>query len=428
MLIEMSRIPEIKAFHPPRLINRPSPEWTNTPLTQTREEKRRKMLCNSKLNSSLEELLWALYQKSGHMVDTSNFAIAVYDDGSNTLSFPLIFDQGQRIKPFSIKLSDSQELTSWVLRSQTPLLIHNLPTTGIIVETTPICPDQPIRSWLSVPIVDPTHNHSAHGAIVVWSDQPNAFTDHQLELLSTLGTQAAIDLKNAHLQSVLEERDRVMEAEEQIRKDLARDLHDGPLQLVSALIMRLDICRKTLKKEKALPPEQIDYLQEVAERAVHQMRTMLFALRPIVLETQGLVAALRVLLERRQKTVEKTTLNLDIETDRPDGEISRQQVKTEAAIYAIVQEAVNNALKHAQARTITVQVKETSAEICATVIDDGRGFDVDRVLQGYEQRDSLGLINIKERADLVGGVLAIESRPGQGTRIVICVPKQENSA
>jgi signal transduction histidine kinase len=222
---------------------------------------------------------------------------------------------------------------------------------------------------------------------------------------------------------VLAEREWAVEVEEHIRQGLARDLHDGPTQLVSAIMMQLNLCQKLWEKNPALLPEQIGYMQDLAERAIYQMRTMLFELRPIALETQGLGTALQVLLDRRQKVVKTTTLTLELETCQPSSEISRQEAKVEAVIFAIVQEAVNNALKHAQADHIKVHLKETSTAIHVTIVDDGQGFDVNKLGHGYEQQGNLGIVSIRERAELIGGELEIKSASGQGTRITFKVPK-----
>jgi signal transduction histidine kinase len=138
-------------------------------------------------------------------------------------------------------------------------------------------------------------------------------------------------------------------------------------------------------------------------------------------------AALQVLLERRQKMVETTRLTLNLETYQPSGEISRQDAKVEAAIFGIVQEAINNALKHAQADHIEIHLKETLTTICTTIADDGTGFDVNKLDHGSEQGSSLGIVSIRERAELIGGELEIKSAPGQGTHITICVRKAKGT-
>jgi signal transduction histidine kinase len=167
-------------------------------------------------------------------------------------------------------------------------------------------------------------------------------------------------------------------------------------------------------------------MQELSEKAGHQMRTLLFELRPLVLETQGLPAALQVFLDRRQKDIESiTTLSLRIKTDDPKGRLSRQDDKVEAAIFAIVQETVNNAIKHAQAKNIVVELQETATAQYVVIADDGNGFDVEAVMARYENRGSMGMLNIKERTELIGGELTIKSFPGKGSRFTVYLPKDE---
>jgi signal transduction histidine kinase len=164
----------------------------------------------------------------------------------------------------------------------------------------------------------------------------------------------------------------------------------------------------------------------LADRASHQLRTALFELRPLVLETKGLGAAFETFLERRQKDIgEAPKLTLKVETDNASGDISRQDGKVEATIFAIVQEAVNNAIKYAQASDIVVELKETPSALYAQIKDNGQGFNVDEVMNNYEKRGSLGMVNLRERAELIGGELTMKSVPGHGTRITIFVPKEQ---
>lgn len=222
-----------------------------------------------------------------------------------------------------------------------------------------------------------------------------------------------------------------IEMEEAIRKRLVRDLHDGPMQLLSGIFMRLEVCRKALERDPPMVLEQIDYIQDVMEQALDQMRTMLFELRPTALETQGLSAALRILLELKQRSFQEVRLTLRTETRRLGGEISRRAAEVEAALFDIVQEAVNNALKHARATQIVVHLQETPASLQVAVVDDGIGMDVhlvtdqardqacDQGRRGLERWASMGLLNVRERAESIGGELEIRSMPGLGTRVSV---------
>lgn len=545
---------------------------------------------------NLKEVLTTLYKESSRLIDTSNFAVVLYEQSTETLNFVMVFDRGRPTRPMSMKLSEDRGLTGRVLTTQAPVLISDLLKGVNPTQLERIPPDKRIRSWLGVPILNPTRTRqSPQGVIAVWSYNANAFSEHDLWLLSAIGTQAAIAIRNAQLfessqrraaetallndvartlsstldleevltrimeqveavlnveagsllltdpatgelvfqialgakasavkpfripkgqgiagevaltgkplmvdnahldkrhfkkldqttnfltrnilcvplvlydqiigvlevinkrdgnftqtdlelfsaiasyaaiaiqnarlhENVLAERDKVIEAEEEARKKLARDLHDGPTQLVAGIMMSLDFSKKALQKDPSLLPKEFEHMTSLADRATHQMRTMLFELRPLVLETQGLGAALEVFLERRQKDMDErsTKLSLKINTNNPGGDISRQDGKVEATIFALVQETVNNAIKHAQAKNIVVELRENNQAIYTTIWDDGKGFDVDAVMSNYEQRGSLGMINLRERTELIGAELTIDSAPGKGTRIIIHVPK-----
>jgi signal transduction histidine kinase len=376
---------------------------------------------------NLDEVIWTLYKESGRLLDTSNFAIVIHEAQTDTLNFALIFDQGRRCRPRSLKRTDNLGLVGRVLADQTPLLVNDLSENNP-VELSSMSVGSRLRSWLGIPIFNPVlPGEGIQGVIATWSSEPKAFTDHELWLLSAIGTQAAIALRNARLyESVLAERDRVIAAQEEARRALAHELHDGPTQLVSAISMRLDFCQMLLDKDPTQLAPEIAALKELTRQAIHQIRTLLFELRPLALERQGLQSAVELFLERRQEDVgSQPRLTLAVETAHPSGEISRQDEKVEAALFAIVQETINNALKHAQARHIVVHLKETTTTLYVTVADDGHGFDVAAVMGRYEQRGSLGMVNIQERADLIGAELRLESTPGRGTRVIVRVPKSE---
>lgn len=263
------------------------------------------------------------------------------------------------------------------------------------------------------------------GVLELFNKRGHPFKERDLELLKAITPYAAVAIENAQLhEKVLAEKDRVIEAGEIARRELARNLHDGPTQLVSDILMRLNFCEEALKRnEMSLIAEEVAYMRGVAERAIHQMRTTLFELRPLVLEMEGVATALAVFLERRQKEVNHCKLIFKLKSHNPDGHISRQEAKVEAAIFAIVQEALNNALKHAQAKNIIVQLTEAPEAFYVMVADDGKGFDLSAVMGNYSHRTSLGMINIRERAELIGSELQIKSAPGMGTHIFVYIPK-----
>ncbi len=280
--------------------------------------------------------------------------------------------------------------------------------------------DAHTRNVLGVPV---TLHDQTVGVLVVMNKRQGHFVQEDVQTLKRLATYAAIALENDQLQNnVFAEQDRLMDLEEQVRQEVARDLHDGPVQKVSAMVMRTDFCQKALSRDPALLEAEIATLKELGQAAIHEMRTLLVELRPLELEQhgQGLIAALRVFLERRQREVRGTRLSL---TCSPNKHLSRQDPQVEKTIFTIVQETVNNALKHAQAREIRVEITENPDTIGAVISDDGRGFDVEQVMTTYSHRASLGMLNIRERAEAAGGTIDIQSKPGQGTHITLAIPK-----
>jgi signal transduction histidine kinase len=371
----------------------------------------------------LDEVLTRIMEQVEGMLNVEAGSLLLTDPATGDLVFQIALgEKADQVKPF--RVPRGQGIAGEVALTGKPLLVANVAKDKRHFKKLDQKTDFHTRNILCVPLV---LYDNIIGVLQVLNKKEGQFTQNDLDLLGSIASYAAIAIQNARLhESVLAERDRVIEAEEQARKELARDLHDGPTQLVAGIMMSLDFCQKALEKDPSMLPKELDYMQELTERASHQMRTMLFELRPLVLETQGLGAALQIFLDRRQKDIENATrLALNVKTDHPGGDISRQDGKVEAAIFAVVQETVNNAIKHAEASNIVVQLNETSDAIHTIITDDGEGFNVNEVLGSYERRGSLGMVNIQERTELVGGELTVNSAPGKGTQIIMRVPKEE---
>jgi signal transduction histidine kinase len=239
-----------------------------------------------------------------------------------------------------------------------------------------------------------------------------------LELLTAISSQAIIALQNAQLyQRLQEEKNRIVEIEEDARKKLARDLHDGPTQSVAAIAMRLNFTRTLLKRNPTRVEEEIEKIEELARKTTKEIRHMLFTLRPLVLETQGLAPALEQYVQKLRESDE--SINVILEIDKISDRINKD---VQGTIFYIIEEAVGNARKHAQARHIWVRLHEDARQLIAEVHDDGVGFEVQAVQSTYDKRGSLGMVNMYERAQLINGTLSLASAPGQGTRVTVTVP------
>lgn len=253
---------------------------------------------------------------------------------------------------------------------------------------------------------------------VVQTPPSEGFDARDLDLLQTLAAQAATAVTNARLyQNLLGERDRIISAQEDVRKQLARDLHDGPAQALAQIAFQLDFAQKLAQYEPERLPAELKSTHEMAMRTTRDIRNLLFDLRPLVLESEGLEAALRRFLERF-KTGDGPEMHFEAQY------ATRLPRNVEAVTFAIVQEAVNNVLKHSQAANCWIEIRERPQTAVVVVRDDGQGFDVNSVKSEYERRGSWGLLNMSERAALVDATLGIHSQPGQGTIVMLSVPRQ----
>lgn len=270
------------------------------------------------------------------------------------------------------------------------------------------------RSVLCVPL---RAGFELYGIAVFGSPEQDAYGDLYMELVTAFCNQASIALQNAELyQTLQEERRRILFSDEELRKQLARELHDGPTQTVSSIAMRLDFIRTLLDSDTVRAREELNKLERLASQAVKEVRTMLFSMRPMILQTQGLGAALEHYAQRISET-ENIEVHLDAE-----GLDKRPAALVEGATFFILEEAINNAKKHAEPQNIWISLQRRNGQLIAQVRDDGQGFDVAEVEGSYDERTSLGLVNMRERARLINGDLTIESGPKQGTTITLTAP------
>lgn len=266
---------------------------------------------------------------------------------------------------------------------------------------------------------------NAYGVLLFGHPELKFFTAGRRELLDILGSQAVVAIQNARLyQDVVDERERMIEVQEEARNKLARDLHDGPTQSVSAIAMRVNLAQRMLSKDPKAVNEELSRIEDLARRTTKEIRHMLFTLRPLILESQGLAAALQSMAE---KTKETFAQNVHVKVD--EKLVESIEMGKQGVIFYIVEEAVNNARKHAQAGHIWVSLNQLKEGLALLEIqDDGIGFDVAAVSRAYDQRGSLGMVNLKDRTELVNGVLDIQSVPAKGTRVQVYIPLTEEAA
>jgi len=276
-----------------------------------------------------------------------------------------------------------------------------------------------IESVLCIPL---QAGFDTYGVLLFGSDRPNAFNSDHLDTMRAIGTQATVALQNAMLyQNLMNEKERIIEIEESARKALVRDLHDVPTQTISAVTMRLGIIPKMIERDmgKDRMLEEVTEIREMASRATQEIRHVLFTLRPLALESQGLGEAINQLAVKMQETYKQNVIPQIV------GDAERYLEKSQqGTLFYLVEEAVNNARKYANASQVRVVVTRQGDFVVVQVIDNGKGFDASNAFQKSEKQGSFGMVNMKERAELIDGIFEIDSRPGRGTTVTVTVPIQ----
>ncbi|MGA9533359.1 MAG: ATP-binding protein [Anaerolineales bacterium] len=276
------------------------------------------------------------------------------------------------------------------------------------------------HGWSSAVCLPLVEGETCHGAILFGHQRPDAFGPAQLEVLAALGQEARITLHYAHLfRDLTSERDQLTDLQEEARKKLARNLHDGPTQVIAAIAMRTNFARRQLFIDVQAADEELGKVEAMARDTTREIRHMLFTLRPLILESQGLVAALH---QYAHKVEETHHLAVEVEADEDiEGALDPEQ---QGSLFYITEEAVNNAQKHAAAATVSVRLLRHGNVVLLEVEDNGVGFNVGEVDRTYEQRGSLGMVTMRERAQLLGGIFEVGSEEGIGTTIRVSVPVQ----
>lgn len=238
------------------------------------------------------------------------------------------------------------------------------------------------------------------GTIFLSTREGRQFGEQDLQLLCSIANQIGVAIENALLYSraqqlaVLEERNR-----------LARDLHDSVTQAVYGVTLYAEAATRLLSSGQVdTAADHLRELRTTAQQALREMRSLIFELRPPVLEKEGLVAALHARLEAVEgRSGLQTEMKVDGDINLP--------ADVEEELYRVAQEALNNALKHGRAQNIRVHLCQDQARVSLEVADDGVGFDTSQI----DEYGGLGLPGMRERALGLGGNLTVTSSPGGGT-------------
>jgi signal transduction histidine kinase len=244
------------------------------------------------------------------------------------------------------------------------------------------------------------------GALAVSMAPNDPMNPAKEKLIRDLASQAGLLLRNVKLiEELRASRQRLVAAQDEERRKIERNLHDGAQQQLVALTVQLKLARGLVERDPAKAGAMLDTIQGSATSALEDLRDLARGIYPPLLADQGLAAALDA---QARKAAVPTTVEAE--------QVGRYPQEVEAAVYFCALEALNNVAKYAKATRATVTLSQQNGRLAFAVVDDGRGFDPDDIHLGT------GLQGMADRLEAIGGELAVESSPGNGTSVLGRIP------
>lgn len=323
-----------------------------------------------------------------------------------------------------VTLAVGEGVTGWVAANGQPAVLVDDKRADARYRYIPELQGERYTSMASVPMT--SRPGALVGVLNVHTVERRVFGEADVRLLSSIGSLVAGAIVSARLHRTVAEREqarerfaeRIVALQEGDRRRLAAEIHDGISQRIVGLAFYLSAAADAVATDAAFAAQQIATARMLADEALDETRVAIAGLRPPVLDDLGLGASIASL----GRSV--PALDVDVEVDIEPSALAEH---VETALYRITQEALQNVTKHAEAEHVSVTLRNTGADTAELrVRDDGRGFALEE--GPGAGRVSYGLPGMRERADLIGGSLRVDSRPGAGTTIVVRVPLAQAAA
>ena len=363
------------------------------------------------------QLLMEAMELAANVIDAGAASIMLLDEHQKELVFKVSHGhRGHVMRQQRIPLDEG--IAGWVVRHGQPVIANDARADARFSHRVDVRTGFLTQSIAAVPL-------KIKGRIIGVLEVLNkysgmGFNQEDIQLMSAIGAQAAIAIENARLyQDVRNERDQLILTQDENRRELTRKIQDGPMQLFSAISLSLEhLERLSVNVNPEVVRNEIGALHNLVYQANRATHNLLFELRPLMLETEGLIACLTLMVSQLRisekfnihfKTTEKVAYDLD----------------TSAVIYAIVQEAVNNVRRHANANDVWLYLDIKNEHFIVMVRDNGQGFDLNEFNRTKDSRASFGIINMRGQAATIGAKLLVNSSthlPNRGTIVQLVLP------
>ncbi len=340
-------------------------------------------------------------------------AIFLLEGEGNSLVLRVCYGLVKEVAEATGRFALSDAACGGVLEIGEPVIVQNPSRVSRLAQ---LASCDTLSSLIHVPL---SSKGAALGTLCLGTYEPRSFADEEISLLSAIGSQIAVAVENARLYEELSHKEqlrrellrRLISAQEDERKRIARELHDETSQTLTALLYAIDAAGETRDQSKL--PAYLSKMRHLTGSAIDGVHKLIFDLRPTMLDQLGLIAALRWYAESR---LEEAGARVEV---TETGKVQRLPSALETALFRTVQEAISNIARHAGARHVAIHFDFQADRAEIRVEDDGIGFDPRQVSASADPRCGLGLVSMEERMNAVGGEFFLTSVPGEGTTITL---------
>ena len=369
----------------------------------------------------VEEVLKLVVKNIAWLLECHFVAVATLDAKTSSVTYRETV--GNKSEFFtSGKNEKNRGIPGRVIASQQPFIISNFPNKPPVDPLEfPVIDAENLVSAFGVPV---TNKGRWFGALVVGYRRYHEITEEEVQLTTNLANQTALALENAMLYQESVKYSKTMATltsrltliQEEERRRITRDLHDGIGQALTGLRFNLDLLVRQASITDHEAVERVTVMKQVIDETLNTIRQIAFDLRPPILDDLGLVSALRIYVDRFQ---ERTKILLALSCPE---ELKRFDPKAEATVYRVIQEALTNIAKHSGAKSARIEIEKPNDTLILTIIDDGQGFDSNHGGDSGLWTSGLGIVNMKDRIEGLQGEFTLTSEKGKGTSIHIEIP------
>ncbi|MDQ7826238.1 MAG: histidine kinase [Candidatus Eremiobacteraeota bacterium] len=371
----------------------------------------------------IESLQQKIIQLCLRVLDAAAGAIIMYDDRIKKFTVSSSWGLSDRFIA-KVQLSLSDTLIEDFITIRKEMAIPNLEgmTSSVLLSQ---ASRDGMKSMAAFPLLA---KEKLIGILCLFSDKTHKLTEKEKSLFLTLSGQIAISIENAQLYRSAREKQTLVEhllskvivAQEEERKRIAGEIHDGIAQSMVGILTKIQTSQSLLAVKPESVAGELEELRRIVAESVKEIRHIIFNLRPSSLDDLGLVPSIENLIKRIEKESSISIMLIVNEREK------RLPPMYETLAFRIVQEALINVRKHSHAQKAWVEIYFEPAFLSIKIVDNGKGFRWEKVHQKFTTGDSFGLQTMKERASLVGGTLDIISDEAKGTTVSAGIPMERS--